>query len=254
MNARFVSGAFAIAALAACGGDDGGGGIKVPDANTTPTPDSPAQATCYAMPDYGTPTKMSEGVLRLCATQTAIVKCPATTTTGTTGTATDPVLVAYFAQINAQNDFFNFELWKTSMTMPVAPVANVNLGDATNSQWKTCAACAYVSAQVDLQSGMDKGTYLAKAGTANVTTVTLNATAANTKFAGSVTAVDMQHVDIAMDGTSTPSADACTTKVAAVMFDRAMADPMMMIVNDKTTEQFENAIIARLNAKYFGRR
>lgn len=246
---RSISLLFSLSLIACGGDDDGGGGIKVPDASMQPMIDAPMQASCAAMVDYGSPTPMQVGVLRFCATQTALVKCPSTATQGTTGTTTDPLYVVYLAQLNTQNDFFQLELWKTSMNMPVAPASNVNLGDATNSQWKTCAVCAYVSAQVNLQSGMDMGTYLANAGTANITTVTLADAAANTRFAGSVSNVNMLHVDIAMDGTSTANADGCTTKLTALSFDRAMADPMMQFTGEKA-DQLYDYVLKRLNTKY----
>lgn len=206
----------------------------VVDAPTQQQQDAPV-AACAAQADYGSPTPMQQGALRYCATQNALVKCPTTATNGTMGTATDPFMVVYVAQLNAQNDFFSFELWKGAAPFQtkIQPASNINLGDATQSQWKTCSACAYVSAQVNLQSGADMGKYLANAGTANVTTVTLVDNAANTKLAGNLSGVNMQHIDINMSTfESTPSADGCTTKLNSLSFDLAMRDPQMMFTGD----------------------
>jgi hypothetical protein len=252
MNARFVTGAFVMAALAACGGDDGGG-IKVVDANNQGTPDSPAQVMCNAMPDYGTPTPTAVGALRYCATQTALVKCPTTATTGTMGTAADPIFVVYFAQLNAANDFFTFEMWKGSAPFmdKIKPAANINLGDPAQTQWKTCSACAYVQAQVDLMTGADKGLYLATGGTANVTAATFVNDATMTKITGSVASVPMQHVDIdMMTSMSAPSADGCKTNVSAANFDLAVKDPTMMLVGDAYS-QFAETVRARASARLF---
>ena len=242
MKSRFVLGAFAMTALVACGGDDGGGGgIKVPDGgggSGSGQMDAPA-AACAAQADYASPTPMGQGALRYCATETALVKCPTTATTGTMGTATDPLLVVYVAQLNAQNDFFSFEMWKGAepFMMKIQPAANISLSDPAQSQWKTCAACAYVSAQVDLNSGMDMGTYLANSGTANVTTVTLVNDPMATKVAGSVSMLNMVHIDIAMDGMSTNSADGCSTKLSSLSYDVAIRDPMMMFTQDPVERQ-----------------
>ena len=198
-------------------------------------PDAPPAATCNAKPDYGTPTPMAQGALRYCATSTALVKCPTTATTGTMGTAADPIFVVYVAQLNADNDFFSFEMWKGTEPFmdKIKPAANINLGDATQSQWKTCSACAYVQAKVNTQTGDDMGLYLANGGTANVTTVTMVNDPMMTKIAGSVSTVNMVHVDIDMTSfMSTPSADGCSTKVGSLSFDTAVRDPMMMLTND----------------------
>ncbi len=231
--------------LLACGGDDGGGHmVTVPDASMQQV-DAPMQASCAAMADYGSPTAMQEGALRLCATQTAFVKCPATATQGTTGTTADPLMIVYFAQLNAQNDIFNIELWKTAQNTPIGPAANVDL--STQNQYSSCAACVYVSAQVDDQ-GNDMGMYLAMSGTANVPTVTLNADATMTRMAGSVSNVNMVHVDLAQDATSTPSADGCTSTLAGLSFDSPTADLMAAFTADKSA--LEQNIIRRINAKY----
>jgi hypothetical protein len=253
MKSRLVFGTLAFAGLVACGGDDGGGGgIKVPDAGGGGKMDAPPMATCYAAADYGTPTPMAQGALRYCATSTALVKCPTTATMGTMGTAADPIFVVYVAQLNAANDFFSFEMWKGTAPFmtKIEPASNINLGDATQSQWKTCSACAYVQAQVNTQSGADMGLYLAKSGTANVTTVTMVNDATMTKVAGSVSTVDMQHVDIdMMTFMSTPSADGCQTKLASLAFDTAVRDPMMMFTSDpieRVATQIAQRAYARL--------
>jgi hypothetical protein len=236
MKSCFVLGALVSTALVACGGDDGGGGgIKVIDGGNQTQKDAPPAAQCFAMADYGSPTPMAQGALRYCATQTALVKCPTTATTGTMGIATDPLFVVYVAQLNPANDFFSFEMWKGTEPFmdKIKPAANINLGDATQSQWKTCSACAYISAQVNTMSGADMGTYLAKSGTANVTTVTLVNDATMTKIAGNVSNADMDHVDIDMTTfMSTPSADGCKTKLASISYDIAVRDPMMMFTAD----------------------
>lgn len=236
MKSQFVLCAFASAAIAACGGDDGGGGgIKVIDAGNNQQVDAPPAAQCFAMADYGTPTPMAQGALRYCATSTALVKCPTTATTGTMGTAADPIFVVYVAQLNANNDFFSFEMWKGTEPFmdKIKPATNINLGDATQSQWKTCSACAYVQAQVNTSTGDDMGLYLASAGTANVTAATFVNDATMTKLTGSVSSVDMQHVDIDMTSfMSAPSADGCKTKVGSLAFDTAVRDPMMMFTAD----------------------
>src|SRR5689334_22360948 len=128
MKSALVPGAFALAAaLAACGGDDGGGGgIKVPDAGMNKTPDAPSAPACAAMADYGAVTPAAQGALRYCAMNNMAVKCPAATTTGTTGTQTDPALVVYVAQLNADNDFFSLELYKG------APPFNMKIQMASN--------------------------------------------------------------------------------------------------------------------------
>ena len=51
-----------------------------------------------------------------------------------------------------------------------------------------------------------------------------------------------------MDGTSTPNADACTTKVTSLSFDRPMADLQMQLTSDKL-EQLDNYFLNRLNAR-----
>jgi hypothetical protein len=248
MKSRFVFGALAMAAFAACGGDDdGGGGIKVPDSGMQTQKDAPPAATCNAMADYGSPTPMAQGALRYCATQTALVKCPTTATTGTMGTAADPIFVVYVAQLNAANDFFSFEMWKGTEPFldKIKPAANINLGDATQSQWKTCSACAYVQAQVNTSTGDDMGLYLANAGTANVTAATFVNDATMTKLTGSVSSVMMQHVDIDMTSfMSTPSADGCKTMVSGMTFDLAVRDPMMMATSDPL-----NKIAAQIAAR-----
>lgn len=237
MKSRLVFGSLAFAGLVACGGDDGGGGgIKVPDAGGGGQVDAPPMATCYAAADYGSPMPgaMEQAAIRYCATN-QLVKCPTTATMGTMGTATDPFMVVYVARLNMMNDFFSFEMWKGAapFTMKIGPASNISLSDPVQSQWKTCGACAYVSAQVDTMSGMDKGTYLASAGTANVTTVTLVNDQTMTKLTGSVSAVDMTHVDIdTMTFMSTPSADGCKTKMGGLNFDLAIKDPAMMVTSD----------------------
>ncbi len=241
MKSRFVLGSLAFTALAACGGDDGGGGgIKVPDGGGSGSGqmDAPV-AACAAQADYGSPTPMAQGALRYCVANNALAKCPTTTTQGTTGTATDPVFVVYVAQLNAMNDFFQFEMWKGDAPFmdKVKPAANINLSDPMQSQWISCSACAYVSAQVDLNSGMDMGTYLANSGTANVTTVTLVNDPMATKVAGSVSMLNMVHIDIAQDGMSTPSADGCSTKLGNLSYDVAIRDPQMMLTNDALERQ-----------------
>lgn len=233
--------------LVACGGDDGGGGmVTVPDASNQQI-DAPMQASCGAMADYGSPTPMMDGALRLCATQTAFVKCPLTTTQGTTGIAKDPLMIVYFAQLNAQNDIFNLELWKTAQNTPIGPASNVDL--STQNQYKTCAACAYISAQVNTQTMSDMGMYLAMSGTANVPTVTLNDDATMTQMAGSVSNLSMTHVDLASDGTSTANADGCMSALTALSFDKPTADLAANFTADKAA-QVEAYIIRRINAKY----
>jgi hypothetical protein len=251
MKSALLPGALALAALAACGGDDGGGGgIHVPDANTSKTPDAPSAPVCAAQADYGSPTPMAGGALRFCidTAMNKLVKCPTATTANITGTATDPPFVVFLAQLNAANDYFQFEMWKGAAPFmtKIQPASNISFADATQSQWKTCAACAYVSAQVNTQTGADMGTYLANAGTGNVTTVTLVADQTMTKLTGNVSGLVMPHVDIAMDGTSTASADGCSTKITSLNFDTTIKDPQAMIVSDA----FFNRIAARLTAKF----
>lgn len=238
---RSISLLFALSVVA-CGGDDDPM-VKVPDASVQQI-DAPA-ASCAAMSDYASPTPAQQGVLRFCGMGGKLVKCPSMTTQGTDGTTADPVMVVYVAKLNAANDFFSLEAWRGNS--PIAPASNVDLSG--QSQWKTCGLCAYVSAQVNLQTGDDQGTYLASTGTANLTTVTLADMAANTKFAGSVSNVTMTHIDIAQDLTSTPSADGCSTKLTALSFDAAMGDPMMSFTGDKL-DQLENYFLKRLNARY----
>jgi len=246
---RCIALLFALS-LVACGGDDGMNPIKVTDAAVQQQMDAP-MAACTAQADYGAPTPTQQFALRLCATQTAFVKCPTTATTGTMGIATDPLMIVYGAQLNAANDFFQFEMWKGGepFMMKIGPASNINLSDPSHSQWKTCAACAYVATQVNLQAGADMGKYLANMGTANVTTVTLVNDATMTKLAGNVMNANMVHIDIAMDGMSTPSADGCTTKLSNIAYDLKMSDPMMMAVADPVYDY----VIAQLNKKYFRR-
>jgi hypothetical protein len=240
MKSALVPGAFALAALAAaCGGDDGGGGgIKVPDAGNNKQPDAPPAPVCAAQADYATPTPMSPAALRICAMGNKAVKCPTTATTGIMGIATDPILVAYFFKLNADNDFFEFDMWKGAVPFmtKIQPASNISFADATQSQWSSCGACAFVSAKVD-STGADMGTYLANAGTGNVTTVTLVDKAANTKLTVTVTVLVLVLVDIdSTSGMSTASADGCSTKIASVNFDLAIGDPAAMLVRDPVTE------------------
>jgi hypothetical protein len=228
--------------LVACGGDDGPP-VTLVDANV-PQPDAPS-ATCYAQASYGSPTAEAEGALRFCATQTSFVRCPATATQGTTGTATDPLMIAYFARLNAANDFLNVELWKTDQNTPIGP-GTADL--ATQNQYQTCALCVYINAQLNPQAGTDMGTYLATAGSASITTVTHNANEANTKIAGSLSNVMMQHVDIAQNGMSTPATDGCTTGVTSFSFDRAFADLQQQFTG-KTLDQMYDYYLKRLNQR-----
>lgn len=208
-------------------------------------------ATCAAQPDYATPTPVGTGALRFCVDTQMMkfVKCPTATTANITGTATDPPFVVFVAQLNAANDFFQFEMWKGTAPFmtKIQPAANISFADPTQSQWKTCAACAYVSAQVNTSTGDDMGTYLANAGTGNVTTVTLVNDATMTKLTGNVASLVMPHVDIASDGTSTPSADACSTKLTSLAFDTTIKDPTMMLVSDA----FVESVKARAAARFF---
>jgi hypothetical protein len=251
MKSALVPGALALAALAACGGDDGGGGgIHVPDGGGSNSIDAPSAPACAAMSDYGSPTPTMGGALRFCidTQMQKLVKCPTATTANITGTATDPPFAVFLAQLNANNDYFQFEMWKGSppFMTKIQPASNISFADATQSQWKTCAACAYVSAQVNTQTGADMGTYLANAGTGNLTTVTLVNDQTMTKLTGNVSNLVMPHVDIAMDGTSTASADGCSTKLTSLSFDTTIKDPAAMLVSDA----FYNRIAARATAKF----
>src|SRR5690606_13885699 len=116
---RFV--AFASLFLLACGGDDdgGGGGVKVPDASM-PKIDAPP-ANCAAQADYGTPTPLAVGALRFCETEEDFVPCPNAATQGVFGTKTNPTMIAYFAQLNAQNDVLSVELWQGAPPFDTGP-------------------------------------------------------------------------------------------------------------------------------------
>src|SRR5690606_38611095 len=127
---------------------------------------------------------------------------------------------------NAQNDFLTVDLWKGFAPFESGPIgpATVDLSSGDQSQYASCGVCVYIDTQLDLQTFDSTGTYMAQAGTADITTVTLTVNEATTKLAGSLTSVDLVHVDIDNDGVSTPSADGCSTKVASTTFDLAIED------------------------------
>lgn len=236
--------------LVACGGDDdGGGGVKVPDASMQQADAPPV--SCSAQADYGTPTPVDVIALRFCGQGNQLTGCPATETNGIVGTATDPEMIAYYAQLNAQNDYLSVELWKGSPPFgddPIAPAAGVDLSSSVQSQYMTCGVCVYLDAQYDDETGDVAGTYMANAGTADITTVNMTVDAAMSQLAGSLSSVNMVHVDFGQGGLTTPNADGCTTSVLSYTFDVAV-DDVPSAFTGKQRAAFEKRVLDRVNAR-----
>lgn len=246
---RFV--AFASLFLLACGGDDdgGGGGVKVPDASM-PKIDAPP-ANCAAQADYGTPTPLAVGALRFCETEEDFVPCPNAATQGVFGTKTNPTMIAYFAQLNAQNDVLSVELWQGAPpfdTGPIAATSGVDLSDSVQSQYMTCGVCVYLDAQFDDETFESNGTYLANAGTADITAVDMVVSPAMSKLAGTLSSVNMVHVDFGQGGLTTPNPDGCTTSLLSHSFDEAV-DDLGPAFTGKQLAAIEKRILARANAR-----
>jgi len=203
---------FAVAAMPiipialACGGDDGGGGIKVPDASTTKmdapaTPD--AADICTATTDYATVTFAGSN------SQSA----------RSSGSGSNQAM-QYVGRLNGDPmpDVLDIELYAgyTVFTGGIAPKTVQLTGAETN--YKDCGACVLLLTDLHMMgSGVaETDVYFAKSGTLNITSTTTN-------FQGTLTNVAFRKVDIGSDGTTTDKGN-CVSQIGSA----AMNAPITM--------------------------
>jgi hypothetical protein len=202
-NVSFVVASLGLA-LGACGG---GGGGSSPDARQ-PNNTIDARATIDAPPSVGCLAASSYGAIE--PGQQAIAQG-----------GPPPTMINMFGALNQDStpDFISLELWKgygpfgdTTNPTDIVPGTYTISGDET--QYATCGVCILVLTDFDPNTMMVAGTpYLASSGSVTITSVSPNIT-------GTFSNLVFQHVEInEMDATSTPSADGCTTALAAGSFD-----------------------------------
>jgi hypothetical protein len=200
MPAKFSM--FAVAAMPiipialACGGDDGGGGIKIPDAkvfmDAPPMPD--AADICTATTDYASVTFAGSN------SQSA----------RTSGSGSQQSM-QYVGRLNGDPmpDILDIELYAgfTVFMGGIAPKTVQITGAETN--YKDCGACVLLLTDLHMQgSGVaETDVYFAKSGTLTLTSTTTN-------FQGTLTNVAFRKVDIAMDGTTTDKGS-CNSQIGS---------------------------------------
>ena len=173
----------------ACGGDDGGGGIKVPDAKVfmdAPPPPPDAPDICTATTDYG-----------------AVTFAGSNSQSARSMGSGSQQLIQYVGRLNADPmpDILDIELYAgygafMGGTNTITPKMIQLTGPETN--YKDCGACVIILTDLHMQgSGVaETDIYFAKSGTLNLTSVMTN-------FQGTLTNVTFRKVNIGSDGTTT---------------------------------------------------
>lgn len=191
--------------LAACGGDDGGtvNPIDARRIDSSGDIDAAAAGCQISNPNFG----------MLTTTMATFRRRPQNSMT--------PNPNVYYLgwgallEMGTPSDALIIELWPGFGGIPageLAPGTYQLNGD--NGSLADCGACVYMMSNYDTGSGMGDQDYMPTAGTLTINSV-------NPAVPGTIdltlTGVMMQHVDIAMDGTTTPAADAatCTTSFSA---------------------------------------
>jgi hypothetical protein len=203
--------------LAACGGDDGGTVTQIDarriDANGSI--DAPAATCQISNPNFGQLTTTMATFRR--RPQNSMMPNPNVYYLGW----------GALLEMGTPSDALIIELWPGFGGVPqgeLAPGTYQLNGD--NGSLANCGACVYMISNYDTGSGMGDQDYMPTAGTLTINTV--NPTVPGT-IDLTLTGVMMQHVDIAMNGTTTPAADAatCTTSFSA-QISGTVAAPMKM--------------------------
>jgi hypothetical protein len=180
----------------ACGGDDGGGNIKVIDAavkmDAPPMPD--AADLCTATSDYASVAFTGSNA------QSA----------RTMGSGSNQA-IQYVGRLNmdAMPDILDIELYAgyTVFQTGISPKTVQLTGPETN--YKDCGACVLLLTDLHMMgSGVaETDVYMANGGT-------LNLTSTMTNFTGTLTNVTFRKVDIGSDGTTT-NKGSCTSQIGS---------------------------------------
>jgi len=191
----------------ACGGDDGGGGIRVPDASMTKQPDAPVQVQCAAQPSYSVTFGSNEQQANA-------------------GSNANEAKVAYLANLTRANpiDLIDIELWTGTMEfMTAVATGTFDLSMKQNNNWFTCGACAAVWPQVMV--GSDGSLAIDTAYFQNnqyqATTGTMTLTSVNGNITGSLSNVTFKHINLQGSGSASMQVDApdgCTTSISSLNF------------------------------------
>ncbi|HEY5922485.1 MAG TPA: hypothetical protein VIV11_12475 [Kofleriaceae bacterium] len=188
----------------ACGGDDGGGGIKVIDASTTiDSKPVDAASTCYVetslAPTFGSADQFAE-----------------TNGSGITGSNAHTEVWGGRLNPDMMPDIVQVELYAgvaAFMGTDITPKTIQIAGEELN--YRTCGACVRIFADATQQAVAAQ--YFATGGTLTLTSTTGNLT-------GTLSNITMTKVTIAQDFTSTPVNDGCNTTIT----NAAMNAPLMM--------------------------
>lgn len=194
--------------LAACGGDDGGTVTPIDARRIDATGgdiDAPAAGCQISNPNFG----------NLTTTMATFRRRPQNSMT--------PNPNVYYVgwgallEMGTPSDALIIELWPGFGGIPAGELAPGTYQlTGNNGSLADCGACVYMMSNYDTGSGMGDQDYMPVAGTLTINTI--NPTVPGT-IDLTLTGVMMQHVDIAMDGTTTPAADAatCTTQFSAAI-------------------------------------
>jgi hypothetical protein len=187
----------------ACGGDDGGGGIKVPDAkvfNDAPPPPPDAADLCTATTDYG-----------------AVTFAGSNSQSARSQGSGSAQAIQYVGRLNADAmpDILDIELYAgygafMGGTNTITPKTIQLTGPETN--YKDCGACVIILTDLHMMgSGVaETDIYFAKSGTLNLTSTTTN-------FQGTLSNVTFRKVDIGSDGTTTDKGSCSSSIGSAAM-------------------------------------
>lgn len=186
--------------LAACGGDDGGTVNPIDARRIDSSGDiDAAAATCnISAPSFGPVNSTMFNLTR--RPQNSMMPNPNVYYLG----------AGAFLEMGTPADAFFIEFWPGGEGIPAGDVVPGTYDLSLQGNYKTCGVCVLISSNFVNGAGGD-GDYMPTAGTLTINNIT--PTVGGT-YSFTMTGVEMQHVDIAMDGTTTPAADAATCKTA----------------------------------------
>ncbi len=231
-----------LISFVACGGDDGGKSVTVPDAGSNGS--NAGSAKCLAPASYSFAFGSDD------------VEFAQAGDSGSNGPD-----IFFQGNISEANpiDLITIELWTGGPDFPTtAGSGTFDFSKNNNNLYSKCGACAYIAPQVPLGSDgspdfdnydLDNDTYEAESGTITVADAGSGSALARTgTFTGTLNNVVFKHHEVTGTGSAAmeiEAADGCQTSMATLAFTATIDPPSNNLIGNKASRTMRMKLLHR---------